>query len=46
VWYAALSDHSLFPTAAIIDALEKDLKGFSTSKGTIHFPMDKPAPPR
>jgi len=45
VWYAAFSDHcSLFPTAAIIDAFEKELKGFSTSKGTIHFPLDKPMP--
>jgi uncharacterized protein YdhG (YjbR/CyaY superfamily) len=45
VWYAAFTDHcSLFPTAAIIDAFEKDLKGFSTSKGTIHFPIDKPVP--
>jgi len=45
VWYAAFSDHcSLFPTAAIIDAFEKELKGFSTSKGTIHFPIDKPVP--
>jgi uncharacterized protein YdhG (YjbR/CyaY superfamily) len=45
LWYAAFSDHcSLFPTAAIIDAFEKELKGFSTSKGTIHFPIDKPVP--
>jgi uncharacterized protein YdhG (YjbR/CyaY superfamily) len=45
VWYAAFSDHcSLFPTASVIDAYKKELKGFSTSKGTIHFPMDKPLP--
>jgi uncharacterized protein YdhG (YjbR/CyaY superfamily) len=45
VWYAAFSDHcSLFPTAAIIDAFEKELKGFTTSKGTIHFPIGKPMP--
>ncbi len=45
VWYAAFSNHcSLFPTAAVIDAFEDDLKGFSTSKGTIHFPTDKPLP--
>ena len=45
VWYAAFSDHcSLFPTASVIDAFKKELKGFSTSKGTIHFPMDKPLP--
>jgi len=45
VWYAAFSDHcSLFPTAAIIDAFEKDLQGFSTSKGTIQFPINKPMP--
>lgn len=43
VWYAAFSKHcSLFPTASIIDAFKSELKDFSTSKGTIHFPLDKP----
>ena len=45
VWFAAFSNHcSLFPTAAIVDAFKTELKGFSTSKGTIHFPADKPLP--
>src|SRR4029450_6472137 len=45
VWYAAFSNHcSLFPTGAVIEALKKDLKGFSTSKGTIQFPTNKPLP--
>src|SRR5947209_19153358 len=45
VWFAAFSDHcSLFPTAAVIEACKKDLKGFSISKGTIQFPIDKPLP--
>ena len=45
VWFAAFSDHcSLFPTAAVIEAFKNELKGFSTSKGTIHFPVDKPLP--
>jgi uncharacterized protein YdhG (YjbR/CyaY superfamily) len=45
VWFAAFSTHcSLFPTAAVIEAFKNELKGFSTSKGTIHFPADKPLP--
>ncbi|HLK08198.1 MAG TPA: DUF1801 domain-containing protein [Candidatus Angelobacter sp.] len=45
VWYAAFSNHcSLFPTAALIEAFKNELKDFSTSKGTIHFPLDKPMP--
>ena len=45
VWYAAFADHcSLFPTAAVIEAFKKELKGYSTSKGTIHFPLDKSVP--
>ncbi|MCU1219362.1 MAG: hypothetical protein JWN42_559 [Candidatus Angelobacter sp.] len=45
VWYAAFANHcSLFPTAAVIDAFKDELKSFSTSKGTIHFPLDKPMP--
>lgn len=45
VWFAAFSDHcSLFPTASVIEAFKNELKGFSTSKGTIQFAIDKPLP--
>ncbi|MGC1619841.1 MAG: DUF1801 domain-containing protein [Candidatus Acidiferrum sp.] len=45
VWFAAFSDHlSLFPTASVIEFFKSELKGYSTSKGTIHFSADKPLP--
>jgi uncharacterized protein YdhG (YjbR/CyaY superfamily) len=45
VWFAAFSDHcSLFPTASVVEAFKNELKGYSTSKGTIQFPTDKPLP--
>ena len=45
VWYAAFSDHcSLFPTASVIKKFKDELKNFRLSKGTIHFPVDKPLP--
>jgi uncharacterized protein YdhG (YjbR/CyaY superfamily) len=45
VWFAAFSKHcSLFPGSSVIEAFQNELKGFSTSKGTIHFPTDKPLP--
>lgn len=45
VWYAAFANHcSLFPTAALIDTFKDELKDFSTSKGTVHFPLDRPMP--
>lgn len=45
MWFAAFSDHcSLFPTAAVIAEFKHELKGVSTSKGTIQFPTDKPLP--
>jgi uncharacterized protein YdhG (YjbR/CyaY superfamily) len=45
VWFAAFSDHcSFFPTASVIEAFKNELKGFSTSKGTIHFTTDKLLP--
>jgi uncharacterized protein YdhG (YjbR/CyaY superfamily) len=45
VWFAAFSKHcSLFPTAAVIEAFQKELKVYTTSKGTIQFPNDKPLP--
>jgi uncharacterized protein YdhG (YjbR/CyaY superfamily) len=45
VWFGAFSGHcSLFPTPSVIAEFKDELKGFSTSKGTIHFPADKPLP--
>ncbi len=45
VWYAAFSNHcSLFPTASVIERFKSELKGFTTSKGTVHFPLGKPLP--
>jgi uncharacterized protein YdhG (YjbR/CyaY superfamily) len=45
VWFAAFSNHcSFFPTAFVIEAFKDELKGFSTTKGTIHFPTNKPLP--
>jgi len=45
VAFAAFKNHcSLFPMSmAVIAAFKDELKGFHTSKGTIHFPLDKPA---
>jgi uncharacterized protein YdhG (YjbR/CyaY superfamily) len=35
----------LFPTRlAAMAAFKNELKDFPTSKGTIHFPVDKPLP--
>lgn len=45
VWFAAFSNHcSLFPTASVIEEFRDELKEFRVSKGTIHFPLDKPLP--
>lgn len=45
VWFAAFSDHcSLFPKASVIEAFQQELRGFTTRKGTVQFPLDKPLP--
>jgi uncharacterized protein YdhG (YjbR/CyaY superfamily) len=45
VWFAAFANHcSLFPTASVIEAFAADLGGFTVSKGTVQFPLDKPLP--
>ena len=45
VWFAAFSTHcSLFPTASVVEVFKSELKGFTTSKGTIQFSIDKPLP--
>ena len=44
--FAAFPDHcSLFVTSpAVMEVFRDELKTFSTSKGTIRFPVDKPLP--
>lgn len=45
VYFGGFKDHiSLFPTGSGVAALKKDLVGYETTKGTIHFPLDKPLP--
>ena len=45
VYYAAFAKHcSFFPTAAGIAQFADELKGYTISKGTIQFPVDKPLP--
>jgi uncharacterized protein YdhG (YjbR/CyaY superfamily) len=45
IWYAAFSKHcSVFPTAVVIDQFKDELKAYTTSKGTVQFPVDKPLP--
>lgn len=45
VWYAAFTNHcSLFPTKAVLEAFKDELKGFTVSKGTVQFPLEKPMP--
>jgi uncharacterized protein YdhG (YjbR/CyaY superfamily) len=43
---AAFKDHcSFFPMgASVLDAFKEELKEFRVSKGTLHFPLDRPLP--
>lgn len=43
--YAAFKDHlSVFPGAQAIETLGEKLKGFTISKGTVQFTLDRPLP--
>ena len=44
VSFAAFANHCSFFPGSTLDAFRKDVKGFSTSKGTIRFPVDQPLP--
>jgi len=45
VWYAGFSKHcSLFPTASVIEEFKDDLAGFTVSKGTVQFPIERALP--
>lgn len=46
VSFAAFKDHLSFfvQSPSVMEAHEKELKGYSTAKGTVHFTIDKPLP--
>jgi len=45
VWYAVFKGHSsLFPSAAVIEQFKAELKGYTISKGTVQFSLEKPLP--
>jgi uncharacterized protein YdhG (YjbR/CyaY superfamily) len=44
VGYAAFANHCSFFPGALPKQFANELKGFSTSKGTIRIPVDKPLP--
>ncbi|MEJ2005804.1 MAG: DUF1801 domain-containing protein [Cyclobacteriaceae bacterium] len=45
VHYAAFKNHlGFYPSPQTIEAFADDLKPYSTSRGTIRFPLNKPIP--
>src|SRR5262245_31667938 len=45
VHFAAFKNHiGFFPTPSSIQAFQKELKGYQTSKGTVQFPLGNPLP--
>lgn len=44
VWYAAASKHCSFFPGAVVADFASELRGFSTSKGTVRFQPDHPLP--
>lgn len=46
VAFGAFSNHcSFFPLgSSVLDSFKEELKDFRVSKGTLHFPLDKPLP--
>jgi len=44
VWMGAAAGHCAFYPGGVVQAYEKELKAFETSKGTIRFQPDHPVP--
>ena len=45
VYFAAFKNHiGFFPTSKPIEVFKKELQGYKTSKGTVHFPNDQKIP--
>jgi uncharacterized protein YdhG (YjbR/CyaY superfamily) len=45
VYFAAQKEHiGFYPTSSGVEAFKKELSGYSTSKGVVRFPYEKPLP--
>lgn len=45
IHFAAFTHHiGVYPGASAIEALQEDLAGYRTAKGTVQFPLDRPIP--
>ncbi|WP_026630985.1 iron chaperone [Dyadobacter alkalitolerans] len=46
IYFAAWKKHiALYPvSAALAESLKADLEGYKGTKGSVHFPIDKPMP--
>jgi len=45
VWFAAFKNHiGFYPIPSGIEAFKEELTAFKGTKGSIHFPLDKPLP--
>lgn len=45
VYFGGFKNHvGFFPTPSGVAAFSKELEGYTVSKGTIQFPLDKPLP--
>jgi uncharacterized protein YdhG (YjbR/CyaY superfamily) len=45
IHFAAYDNHfAIYPGAAPVEQFKEQLKGYTTFKGTIQFPTDKPVP--
>ncbi len=45
VYFAGCKNHiGFYPTPSAIQAFKKELSTFKMSKGSVHFPLDKPLP--
>ena len=45
VWYAAFKNHiGFYPIPSGIEAFKDELSAFRGTKGSVHFPFDKPLP--
>jgi uncharacterized protein YdhG (YjbR/CyaY superfamily) len=45
VYFAGHKNHiGFYPAASGVATFEKELSGYTTSKGTVQFPLDKPLP--